>query len=660
MWAISIILIIGASKHFVNVSIQFPPLSDTGAPLPSSNTALSYELNNRIDTHVWGWFPALSIVGAFGVLLVAIAHSIARYDSPWSQHMYWVANLVIFVPLATRLLMPGLRRREAIACVLWLGASLYSVKLFQSPLGFSFFDEFLHWRTASDMLVTGRLFYENSLLPVSPLYPALEIVATALVNVTGLSIFHAGALLILVARCVLVLAVYLFFERISGSVRAAGVGAALYMCNSHFIIFDAQFAYESLALATSLSLLYTLLLRSYVRGGQRYGLDLLVALFLWSLVATHHATSYITAIFLMLWAVVQALHTWRVGGKTPGLFWVAIFAIVTNVIWLLSVSRITIGYLAPHLEGAVSSVLGMIAGENSGRELFKSSSGIQTPLLEKIVGLATPMLMAMALPIGLWTFWKQEQHSSTAWVMAMGACLFPITTALRLTGGGWEISARAAVFVALPLSYIVGIGIITPRLPWFMARWERLAGYILYRIFPFFMAVVYCGGIITGWSPWARMPWPYMVGADTRSVEPHGLAAAAWANDKLGRNNRMAADRINTTLMGTYGGQRMITHLIDHVVVSGIFLASRLGPEEYKAIREGRIQYLTVDMRVSHSLALDGYYYESWEQMVATYHGPPRASLLRKFDVIPQINTVFDSGDIRIYDIRALQEGSDQ
>ncbi len=591
---------------------------------------------------------------------MAIAHSIARYDSPWSQHMYWVANLVIFVPLATRLLMPGLRRREAIACVLWLGASLYSVKLFQSPLGFSFFDEFLHWRTASDMLVTGRLFYENSLLPVSPLYPALEIVATALVNVTGLSIFHAGALLILVARCVLVLAVYLFFERISGSVRAAGVGAALYMCNSHFIIFDAQFAYESLALATSLSLLYTLLLRSYVRGGQRYGLDLLVALFLWSLVATHHATSYITAIFLMLWAVVQALHTWRVGGKTPGLFWVAIFAIVTNVIWLLSVSRITIGYLAPHLEGAVSSVLGMIAGENSGRELFKSSSGIQTPLLEKIVGLATPMLMAMALPIGLWTFWKQERHSSTAWVMAMGACLFPITTALRLTGGGWEISARAAVFVALPLSYIVGIGIITPRLPWFMARWERLAGYILYRIFPFFMAVVYCGGIITGWSPWARMPWPYMVGADTRSVEPHGLAAAAWANDKLGRNNRMAADRINTTLMGTYGGQRMITHLIDHVVVSGIFLASRLGPEEYKAIREGRIQYLTVDMRVSHSLALDGYYYESWEQMVATYHGPPRASLLRKFDVIPQINTVFDSGDIRIYDIRALQEGSDQ
>ena len=637
------------------MSIQIPALSDTGARPAPSTPALPYELTNNVDTSVWGWFPALSIVGALGVFLAAIAHSIARYDSPWSQHMYWVANLVVYVPLTTRLLMPGLRRREAIASVLWLGASLYCVKLFQSPLGFSFFDEFLHWRTASDMLVTGRLFYENSLLPVSPLYPALEIVTTALVHLTGLSIFQAGALVILIARCILVLAVYLFFERISGSVRAAGVGAALYMCNSHFVIFDAQFAYESLALATSLSLMYILLLRSYVRGGQRYGLDLLVALFLWSLVATHHATSYITAVFLLLWAVVQAIHTWRVGSKTPGLFWVAIFAIVTNVIWLLSVSRITIGYLAPHLEGAVSSVLGMIAGENSGRELFKSSSGIQTPLLEKIVGLATPLLMAMTLSIGLWTFWKQERQSASAWVLAMGACLFPITTALRLTGGGWEISARSAVFVALPLSYIVAIGVITPRLPWFLARWERLASHILHRVFPLFVAIVYCGGIIAGWSPWARMPWPYMVGADTRSVEPHGLAAAAWANEYLGRNNRMATDRINTTLMGTYGGQRMITHLIDHVVVSGIFLASRLGPEEYKAIREGRIQYLTVDMRVSQALALDGYYYESWEQLVAAYHGPPSATLLRKFDVIPQVNTVFDSGDIRIYDIRALQ-----
>lgn len=591
---------------------------------------------------------------AMGVFLIAIAHSTARYDSPWSQHLYWTANLIIFLPIVLRLLNPELHRHEAIVSIIWLGCAVYSVKLFQSPLGFSFFDEFLHWRTASDILVTGHLFSENSLLPVSPLYPGLEIVTTALVHMTGLSIFVAGAIVIGVARAILVLAIYLFFERISGSVRIAALGAALYMCNSHFVIFDAQFAYESLALATALSLLYTLLLRSSVVGSQRYALDLLVALFLWSLVGTHHATSYITAIFLILWATVRTIHNWRFGGTAPGMRWAAVFAIVTNVIWLLGVSRITIGYLAPHLEGAVSSVLGMMAGENTGRELFKSSSGIPTPLLEKVVGLATPLLCVLVLPVGLWSFWKHQRHNSDAWVLALGATLFPATTALRLTGGGWEISARSAVFVALPLFYILALGIVQPRLPWITARLEPLAKTVLQRGFALFAAVVYCGGIIAGWSPWARMPWPYMVGADTRSVEPHGIAAAFWASEHLGRNNRMAADRINTTIMGTYGAQRMITNLMDHVVVSGIFLANQLGPEEYKAIRNGSIQYLVVDTRLNRSFALDGHYYEAWEQLVAKYRYPPRVALLRKFDSMPLVNTAFDNGEIRIYDIRAL------
>ena len=53
------------------------------------------------------------------------------------------------------------------------------------------------------------------------------------------------------------------------------------------------------------------------------------------------------------------------------------------------------------------------------------------------------------------------------------------------------------------------------------------------------------------------------------------------------------------TLMGTYGGQRMITNLIDGVSISGVFLSSHLGPNELEVLRKGRIHYIVVDRRIS-------------------------------------------------------------
>ncbi len=58
-----------------------------------------------------------------------------------------------------------------------------------NPLYFASFDEFLHWRTADDILRTGHLFSENSMLPVGPYYPGLEIVTNALSTTSGLSTF---------------------------------------------------------------------------------------------------------------------------------------------------------------------------------------------------------------------------------------------------------------------------------------------------------------------------------------------------------------------------------------------------------------------------------------------------------------------------------------
>lgn len=594
-----------------------------------------------------GWLPALSVVGALGVLLLAIAHSGARYDAGWAQPLYWTALVILITPMSTRLMLPGVSRREAIGLVVFMGVAAFFIKLLQSPLRFTFFDEFLHWRTAHDIIKSGHLFKENSLLPVSPLYPGLEIATVAVVDLTGLPIFEAGVIVLIIARLILVLALYLFFEEIVGSVRVAGIAVAMYMGNPHFVIFDAQFAYESLALAFLLMILLALLHGQRTAGSERFGFNLLAVVTLATLISTHHATSYMTTIFLSLWGLTTIIYNWWFQTREPGPVWIALLAAALNAAWLLEVSSITIGYLAPHLEGAVVSVLNLMAGEGSDRELFKSSSGIPTPILEKLIGLGGPGLIMLCLPFGLLQFWLKYRRCVIAWAMAFAALSYPGTLLLRLTGAGWEISARSSVFVYIPVAFILALALEYTWLP-------RRINWIRPVLSAPYIAVFFCSGIIGGWSPWARMPWPYEVGADTRSIEPQGLAAAEWASNHLPPDSRIAADRINTTLWGTYGEQRMVTNLIDKVVISGIFLANYIGPNEREAVREGEIQYIVVDMRISTSLPFDGHYYEAWEKLVVSYTHPISPAALEKFDYMDHVNRLFDSGDIRLYDIGVL------
>ncbi|HEY1011963.1 MAG TPA: hypothetical protein VGE07_04605 [Herpetosiphonaceae bacterium] len=602
----------------------------------------------------WGWFPALSLLGALGVLLVAIAHSGARYDAGWAQPLYWTGLLVVVMPFAGRLAMEETERAEAIACLLFVGLALYLAKLLQSPLRFSFFDEFLHWRTANDIVATGRLFTENSLLPVSPLYPGLEVATTAVADLTGLSIFAAGALVVGAARLILMAVLYLIFERVGGSARLAAAATLIYTANPHFVIFDGQFAYESLALALLALVLLAILRRQRAEGAARHGYAAVALLGIGALVATHHATSYMLCGFLLLWVAAGRWYRLRRSpaprAESGGVLPFALAALLANAVWLLTVSRITIGYLAPHLEGAVTSILGLIAGEGSDRELFKANNGLVTPLLERVAGLGAPALIMGALPFGLFFFWKRYRSNVAAGWLALMALSYPPTLAMRLTGGGWEISSRSSVFVFLPLAFVLALAIIHTPLPGPLRRGRPL-------LFALYAGVLFAGGIIAGWSPWARMPWPYRVGADTRSVEPQGLAAAAWSSAYLQDNSRMAADRINLTLQGTFGEQRMITHLIDGVSVSGIFLGPRIGPTEREIMRQGRIRYLLADLRISRQLPLDGHYYETWEKMVVPYTRPVTEQVLEKFDYLPGVSRIFDSGDIRIYDAQVLADG---
>jgi hypothetical protein len=164
------------------------------------------------------------------------------------------------------------------------------------------------------------------------------------------------------------------------------------------------------------------------------------------------------------------------------------------------------------------------------------------------------------------------------------------------------------------------------------------------------------GGVVVAVPNWLRLPGPYLVGADPRSIEPQGIAAAAWTLRNLGPENRFMVDRTNRLLLGTIGRQHPVTASGDRVNVRPAFFGTSLGPLEIGVLRAGAVRYVLIDRRLSTSLPLVGVYTERGEASAGRRTFPIEPAALGKFDAVPGVSRIFDSGDIQIYDIRVLTD----
>jgi hypothetical protein len=595
----------------------------------------------------WGWAPALSLIAAVALLLIAIADTGARAGADWAELLFWFGLVALYAPIVARLAAPNAARGERLALVLLLGGGLYLVKIMHSPLGVTHHDEFIHWRTTLDILNTGRLFPENALLPVSPLFSGLENVTAALASLSGLSIFVSGAVVVGVARLVVVGALFYFYELVADSAWVAGLAAALYMANPTFVFFGGLFKYESLALAFFGLVLAALARRERMPGvTARVGLTLVALLALAAVVVTHHLTAYGLLGFLALWLAIARLRSRADGAGLTGF---VVVAMMLNIGWLLFVASITVGYLAPLFTIAVVEIVKLMSLEQgSSRQLFTSISGEVAPLWQRVTGVASVALILLALPFGLLQAWRRHRRRAIVLTLAIVALGYPAGLALRLVGDsrGWEVAHRSSVFVFLALGFLIALGLTDlwlARRP----RWFGIAPVVVGA------SIIFLGGMIAGWPPKWRLPGSYLVSATTRSVEPQGIAAALWARSWLGPDNRIAVDTVNYMLMGSYGEQHYVSTLSGGVDTSWIFYAPSIGPSEVEILRRGRIRYVVIDLRLSMA-----------PPMLPPYAGgdprgkdltkPVPIAVLEKFDRTPGVNRVFDSGDIVIYDVSGL------
>jgi len=589
----------------------------------------------------------VALCAAVGVLVAAAAYTAGRLgyaSSPWADRAYWLGQVLIVAPVAARLLS---RRRlsvgETVTLVVVLTVAEYLVKVCYSPTGFTFGDELMHWRSTADILQTGKLFRPNDLLPISPLYPGLEEVTAALVSISGLSLFAAGLIVVGVAHLLFVLLLYLLFQLISHSHRIAGVAVLLYATNPLFQSFDSMFVYQTLALAfLGLTLLAAKHLAAQETTSDRGGWFAIAVLAAFGTVVTHNVTSYILVAVLEVITLASLATRSRLSAA-----WASLLALVASAAftgWVVFVAPSTLGYVEPAVASALQAFHDVLVGAHSSASATPAATG---PLGDQALSAVAVLSLSVLLPVGWWQVWRRYRHQTWVVAMAIGSVSWYVIVAIRLfVADGSELAGRAATFVYIPVGFIAALAVI--RLTDNSLRWPVIRADVRKRA-PVVVAVAVAGavmfmfdGLTNGWPPyWERLPGPHQVAGSERSVGPLEIASAQWAEAQLGPGNTFATDEGDFPALGSYGDQNPIEN-VAYLYTSPVFTGSDVQQAANQAIR-----YIYVDRRLSEALPASGSYFPGNDPGVYT-HPLPLADLT-KFNHVPGVARIYDSGNIVIY-----------
>jgi hypothetical protein len=617
-----------AEAHRQVASVTLP---DTWGPEVPPTFAARDWTERRIAVGTLGALLVLS--SAAGLMLVSGADALSRSGHSHGGVLFWTGLFAIFLPTTIRLASRTLTRHERVALLVLLGLTSYLVKVFRDPFRFLYTDEFVHQYNALSILGTHRLFRENPFLPATPAYPGLEAPTAALSALTGMSTFAAGLVIIAVARLILMLALFLLYETVTGSGRVAGLAAALYAASPHFLFFIADFSYESLALPLAI-LALAAALRARPPSGLGRRAWLVVALILTAgVVVTHHMTSYALIVTLLAICVVP-LPWLRRRLRRP--WTVAVVAIALTAAWLTLVARATTGYLSPVILGALRETIRTAQGESQVRKLFQPSSGAaQGAPWEHYVAFASVLLAAVGILFGARAVWRRYRHLPAPIVFAIAAIGYVGSLGLRLVPAAWESAVRASEFL-----FIGGALTLALFALWMLERFPRTAARFGMVVA---LAVLIMGSVISTTSSSTRLAQPYRVSVPGGSLIPQAAATAQWAGKILGPGNRIAA--------GVADGRFLLVDQRQHVFagtnppIATILKTKALYPWQVGVLRRYRIRYVVTDRQPSGGDAANGYYFFPNRRDKAL-------SLAGMKFLHAGAEPIYDSGNIVIYDLR--------
>ncbi len=542
----------------------------------------------------------ITLIAALGVLVSSLAYADGRAGAGSSSGpgvaLYWVGQVMILLPIGGRLLSRRqMSNGETVTLIVALTVAEYLLKINYSPLGFTFNDEFLHYRGTTNMLASGKLFEPNLGLPIGTHYPGIEEVTSALISATGLPVFESGLIVVGVAHLLFILFLYLAFCVAIRSHRIAGIGILIYFTAPALTSFNSMFVYETLALAF-LGMCIVAALRSATEKSlsDRRRWFIIAVLCILATVITHHITSYMLTGFLILVAIASRLTGSRNTAARFGVL--ATISAVSVFCWIFFIARDTISYFAPTVQGIAQGLQSLRKGGSGAAPVTATS-----PFGNTLIGAIGILVISLLIVVGVWQAWRRHRRHPWIFGMMLGSLGWFVDIGIRLgTPDGQELAGRAATFVYIPVSVLAALAL-TKLVNSGPVR--RLGSAVTAVILTSVVALL-VDGLANGWPPfWERLPGPHLVSSFESSVGPEEIAASNWTLKYLGPGNYIAADAgIYPVLLG-YGDQDALQ------VITYLYTGPTWSPAVAGHAAGQNVQYVETDTRLTQLLPAAGNYF---------------------------------------------------
>jgi hypothetical protein len=315
-----------------------------------------------------------------GITAVVRAYLIAQTTLTNTSEFawFWLGMFLLELPIVGLVARQATSQTMRSALLILYGLVSYAPKLLRNPASPIYHDEYAHWLETYKVLSTGKLFQPNSIIPILARYPGLHAATAALVHATGLTIWQASLLLLILLHVTLVLGIAALAQALGFNSRTASLIAILYAMNSSFLYFDTQYAYESMAITL---VVWTLV--AFVRairsqsGDGRAGWSVLTVMFAAGTVITHHLSTFMLIMIMTLISLAMSVPLLARGqgwAKAAATAWgLTLVAAMMAGAWFYFVAPATWSYLSPYMGQGFSQLMQVVNGSGTARQLFGAS-----------------------------------------------------------------------------------------------------------------------------------------------------------------------------------------------------------------------------------------------------------------------------------------------
>ncbi len=625
-------------------------MSVEAAPHPSDAREIDDLLPDPAPKVARNGIPDAVLVVAAGILLVALAFARSRTSSGFAMPLFWTGQLLAFVFVAVRVLNPStLSREREFLVVLYAGAQSV-IRWAYSPDMFTWYDEIQHLGSLRNVLSTHHLFHPNLGLPISPRYPGLENVTAELAQVSSTGPFFAGVMVAGLAHLMLAACILLLFREVTKSSRIACIAVLVYLLSPQIHYFDTSFVYETLALPfLVLSLYFSVRFATRERG--RYqnlaGLSACVLV----VVITHHLTALATVAILGTIACASWVFP-RSRNLAKPLATCAASATLIVASWMFFVAPGTGDYLNEATTSVVNGVarLGRVEGKAA------LPTDVTVPLLDRLCNPGGVALILALLVVGVRLARFRPPLERLFLLLAPVAYVAMISIRLGVgsapDGGkpdGAELAVRSLTYASLFTA--VAVAVVLDRLVATAA--VRYRGLVLTPsglVTATAIAIALLLHSTTTGLPqwWQRLPGVFRIDGRSSGIDAVAVSRAEWAAANLQPGSRYFGDITSIYVLGP------IAQLDPINGPGSVYDTDRLIPEDSALIDGQQAIYLDVDMRMAQEAPVVRNYFTAdvlnGERSIPIYFAD-----LAKFDSVPGISRIYDSGFDHFYDLRGIK-----